>query len=84
MTPALCHCVSPPHTNTHTHYTNRYDTREAGTLYNALVGNPLVAATSSGFQYASKHGIDSKAALLGYIRRHPLGARSIDFKDSYE
>lgn len=62
----------------------RYDTQEAGTLFNTLVENQLVAATSAGFQYVSKHGIDNKTSLLEYIRRCPLGARSIDVKDSYE
>jgi hypothetical protein len=61
----------------------RYDTTEGGDLYNALVDNPRVEATSTGFRYLSQFGIRDKASLLEHIRTCPTGVRSIDFKDSY-
>jgi hypothetical protein len=60
-----------------------YDTTEGGDLYNALVDNPRVEATSTGFRYLSQFGIRDKASLLEHIRACPTGVRSIDFKDSY-
>lgn len=61
----------------------RYDTREGGDLYNALIENPAVVATSTGFMYRSQYGIRNKASLLQHIQATPTGVTSVDIKDSY-
>lgn len=61
----------------------RYDTREGGDLYNALIENPAVRATATGFMYKSQYGIKNKDSLLEHIKNTPTGVTSVDIKDSY-
>lgn len=74
-----CGCHVPPCMQP-----TRYDIAEGGELYNLLMSNARVLATSNGFAYQSEHGISDKTTLLGHIRAHPEGVKSTEIKDGYE